>query len=83
MGGHQIAVAETEQPGIEQALGGLLALAFHADAILGRDDGLDIPCLGESSHIQVIVDHHQLVFQVGAGEAVEKKFKHRFVHKMD
>ena len=40
------------------------------DLIFRVSGRADIPCLGESSHIQVIVDHHQLVFQVGAGETV-------------
>ena len=63
-------VAEAEEAGVEAALVALHALALKVHLALGGDDGLDVVRLGQGAHVHVVVHHQQLVFEVGAAEAV-------------
>ena len=70
MSGHKVAIAEADETNVQQALHSLLILPLDAQTVLGGDDGLDVPGFGQSHHVQVVIDHDQLVLQIGTGKAV-------------
>ena len=67
---HKVAIAEADETNVQQALHSLLILPLDAQTVLGGDDGLDVPCFGQSHHVQVVIDHDQLVLQICTGKAV-------------
>ena len=70
MSSHKVAIAEADETNVQQALDSLLVLPLDAQTVLGGDDGLDVPCFGQSHHVQVVIDHDQLVLQICTGKAV-------------
>ena len=70
MSGHKVAIAEADETNVQQALDSLLVFPLDAQTVLGGDDGLDVPCFGQSHHVQVVIDHDQLVLQICTGKAV-------------
>ena len=68
--GHKVAIAEADETNVQQALDSLLVFPFDAQTVFGGDDGLDVPGFGQSHHVQVVIDHDQLVLQIGTGKAV-------------
>ena len=67
---HKVAIAEADETNVQQALDSLLVLPLDAQTVLGGDDGLDVPCFGQSHHVQIVIDHDQLVLQICTGKAV-------------
>ena len=70
MSGHKVAIAEADETNVQQALDSLLVLPFNAQPVFGSDDRLDVPCFGQSHHVQIVIDHDQFVLQIGTGKAV-------------
>ena len=68
--GHKVAIAEADETNVQQTLDSLLVFPLDAQTVFGGDDRLDVPCFGQSHHVQVVIDHDQLVLQIGAGKAV-------------
>ena len=60
MSSHEIAVAEADETNVQQTLDSLLVLPFNAQPVFGGDDRLDVPCFGQSHHVQIVIDHDQL-----------------------
>ena len=67
---HKVAIAEADETNVQQTLDSLLVFPLDAQTVLGGDDGLDVPCFGQSHHVQVVIDHDQLVLKVCTGKAV-------------
>ena len=67
---HKVAIAEADETNVQQTLDSLLVLPLDAQTVLGGDDGLDVPCFGQRHHVQVVIDHDQLVLQICTGKAV-------------
>ena len=67
---HKVAIAEADETNVQQTLDSLLILSLNAQTVLGGDDGLDIPGFGQSHHVQVVIDHDQLILQICTGKAV-------------
>ena len=59
--GHKVAIAEAEETNVQQTLDSLLVFPLNAQAVFSGDDGLDVPRFGQSHHVQIIIDHDQLV----------------------
>ena len=67
---HKVAVAEADETNVQQALHSLLILPLDAQTVFGGDDGLDVPGFGQSHHVQIVIDHDQLILQICTGKAV-------------
>ena len=67
---HKVAIAEADETNVQQALDSLLVLPLDAQTVFSGDDGLDVPGFGQSHHVQIVIDHDQLVLQIGTGKAV-------------
>ena len=70
MSGHKVAIAEADETNVQQTLDSLLILSLNAQTVFGGDDGLDVPCFGQSHHVQIVIDHDQLILQICTGKAV-------------
>ena len=70
MSGHKVAIAEADETNVQQTLDSLLVLSLDAQTVFGGDDGLDVPRFGQRHHVQIVIDHDQLVLKVCAGKAV-------------
>jgi len=57
---HKVAIAEADETNIQQTLDSLLVLPFDAQTVFSGDDGLDVPCFGQSHYVQIVIDHDQL-----------------------
>ena len=67
---HKVAIAEADETNVQQTLDSLLVFPLDAQTVFGGDDGLDVPGFGQSHHVQVVIDHDQLVLQICTGKAV-------------
>ena len=63
---HKVAIAEADETNVQQALDSLLVFPLDAQTVFSGDDGLDVPCFGQSHHVQVVIDHDQLVLKICA-----------------
>lgn len=70
MEGLECTVIETDEADIQLPLIALLPLFLQIYRQLRRDDGLDVVGLGQSLHLQIIAQHHQLMLQIRSGELV-------------
>ena len=61
---HKVAIAEADETNVQQTLDSLLVLPLDAQTVLGGDDGLDVPCFGQSYYVQIVIDHDQLVLPI-------------------
>ena len=61
---HKVAIAEADETNVQQTLDGLLVFPLDAQTVLGGDDGLDVPCFGQSYYVQIVIDHDQLVLPI-------------------
>ena len=67
---HKVAIAEADETNVQQALDSLLVFPLDAQTVFSGNDGLDVPCFGQRHHVQVVIDHDQLVLQICTGKAV-------------
>ena len=67
---HKVAIAEADETNVQQALDSLLVFPLDAQTVFSGDDGLDVPCFGQSHHVQIVIDHDQLILQICTGKAV-------------
>ena len=70
MSSHKVAIAEADETNVQQALDSLLVFPLDAQTVFSGNDRLDVPCFGQSHHVQVVIDHDQLVLQICTGKAV-------------
>ena len=70
MSSHKVAIDEADETNVQQALDSLLIFPLDAQTVFSGDDRLDVPCFGQSHHVQVVIDHDQLILQICAGKVV-------------